>query len=230
VAGAGARMTPAPVAVKPLYGWNWAGFLGSKAELRLNRRDLPNLDRAVALCPQRRVAVQAGGNLGLFPKRLAMRFETVYTFEPAADLFAIMGQNAPEPNILRYQAALGCRRELIGVTRVRRDGKKDTHEGCTHVSGPGNIPTLRIDDFNLPVCDLLCLDVEGYDLYALQGAVETLRRCRPVVSVEVNKNLGFVGLTPDDIRGYLAGHGYRFVARLESDEVFVPIEYSEQAA
>lgn len=215
---------PTP-AMAPLYGWDWTAFAGSKAELRLNRRDLPNIDEASDRCPQRRVAVQAGGNLGLFPKRLAAQFTTVYTFEPAPDLFAIMARNAPEPNIIRLQAAVGYDRGVVGLSRRRRDGKPDSHEGCTHVSGPGPIPVLRIDDLALPVCDLIALDVEGYDLYALQGAEATLMRCRPVVSVEVNKNLGFMDLTPADIYAFLERCGYRRVVRLESDEVFVPVEH-----
>ena len=49
-------------------------FKGSGTALKLNRRDLPELEQVIALTPQHRVAVQAGGNLGLWPKRLAQDF------------------------------------------------------------------------------------------------------------------------------------------------------------
>lgn len=204
--------------------WNWSAFRGSALALKFNRRDLGYLDRAAAFCAGRTAAVQAGGNLGIYPKRLAQVFTTVYTFEPSAELFPMLMANAPEPNIIRYQAALGCERGLVGTSRVRRDGKANAHEGITHVVPTGTVPTLRIDDLGLPVCDLVYLDIEGYELYALRGAVETLQRCRPVVAVEINKSLGFLGLQPKDVTGFLEAQGYRHEVTMGSDQVFVPVE------
>lgn len=210
--------------------WNWSAFHGSAEALRYNRRDLVVLDRCAARAPRRRVALQAGGNLGIFPKRLAQTFETVYTFEPAPDLFAAMMHNAPERNILRFQAALGNTRRLVGVSRQRRDGRPNNHEGITHISGPGVIPTLQIDDLGLPVCDFLQLDLEGWELYALLGGVETIHRCRPVLVVEINKNQAFVGIRPDYLRDVVKGLGYRFVERAQSDELYLPAEWPQEAA
>lgn len=208
--------------------WKWDALAGSHAQLRLNRRDLPTLDWVIGQCRQHRVAVQAGGNLGIWPKRLAQSFETVYTFEPAPDLFPVLVANAPERNILRYQAALGAKAELVGTCSQRRDGKSaGNHEGLTHIAGTGNVPTLRLDDFQLPVCDLLYLDIEGWELYALQGAAWTLRRCRPVVAVEINKQLAFVHIQPEQVRGFLRDRGYVHVHTLVSDEVFLPEEWTD---
>ena len=206
------------------FGWNWHAFAGSAHALKWNRRDLPCLEAVIAQTPGRTVAVQAGGNLGIFPKRLARDFATVYTFEPAADLFAMLVRNAPEPNIVKFQAAVGDSHEGVSLSRIRRDDKPHHHEGITHVCGPGAIPTLRIDDLGLRVCDLICLDVEGWECQALRGAAATIARCRPVVVVEVNKNTAFVGVTLDQVRALVTVHGYRFVARLRSDELYVPAE------
>lgn len=174
----------------------------------------------------RQVAVQAGGNLGLWPKRLAQDFHTVYTFEPAADLFAMLQRNAPEPNIIKLQAAVGEHHELVHMSRARRDGKpRPAHEGMTYVDGPGVIPTLRIDDLNLPVCDLLMLDLEGWELYALRGAEATIHRCLPVICVEINDHIREVGLTPDDVRGFLSACHYRQAKRFVADDVWVPEEW-----
>jgi len=176
--------------------------------------------------PGRQVAVQAGGNLGLFPKRLAALFETVYTFEPAADLFAMLQANAPEPNIIKFQAALGDQRQLVATSRHRRDGKPNNHEGITHIAGPGRIPTLRIDDLGLAICDWILLDLEGWELFALRGAHETIARCRPTLTVEINKSCGFVGIAEDDVRAELRAREYVFVERFHSDELYVPRERS----
>jgi FkbM family methyltransferase len=200
---------------------------GSAEALKYSRRELQHLDAVLAITPGRTAAVQAGGNLGLFPKRLAQEFATVYTFEPAADLFKMMQENAPEPNIIAFQAALGYMRELVETRRVRRDGStKVAHEGITHVVPGGTIPTLRVDDLNLPVCDLLYLDIEGAELEALHGSAGTLGRCRPVVAVELNKNLAYVGLEDRDVLNFLHAQGYRHALTLGSDQVFVPEEWA----
>lgn len=204
----------------------WPTFRGSREALKWNRRDLPTVDRLVDLCRQHRVAVQAGGHLGIFAKRLAASFEAVYTFEAAADLFVLMTQNAPEPNIHRYQAALGYHRQMVGTARVRRDGKPHAHEGVTHIAGAGPIPTLQVDDLRLSACDLLLLDIEGWELYALMGADATLRVHRPVVCVEVNRNLTYLGLEPADVRRYLDDRGYQRALRLEADEIYLPREWA----
>jgi FkbM family methyltransferase len=208
----------------PTYGWNWRKFLGSHEALRWGHRDLASLDAIVARVPIRRAVIQAGGNLGLFPKRLAHFFPTVYTFEPAPKLFPLLVANAPEPNIIRYQAALGLQRQLVRMDQTRRDGKPNAHEGITHVAGAGTVPTLRIDDLALPRCDLIQLDLEGYEWWALQGAVETLERCRPVLAVEINKNCGYYGLEAAAIRAWILARGYSWADRLHSDDVFLPVE------
>jgi len=205
--------------------WRWELFQGSRYMLGLMKRDIHYVDDAVTYCRGRQACVQAGGNLGIYPKRLASYFRTVYTFEPASDLWPMLLHNAPESNIVKMQAALGDERRLIKVSRERRDGKPNAHEGIGYTVPNGTIPTLRVDDLNLPVCDLLYLDIEGGELPALRGAVETLFRCRPVVVCEINKSLGFVGLTAADVIGWLDGQGYRHAKTMGSDQIFVPKEW-----
>lgn len=203
--------------------WDWSSFRGSAEGLKWNRKELPVLDEMIMSISGRTAVVQAGGNLGIFPKRLAMEFATVYTFEPEPELFGIMCHNAPEANVVKFQAALGRDRGPIHISRERRqqDGG-NSHEGIAHVSGPGTIPTLRIDDLALPVLDLIYLDVEGHELYALQGAAETIARCRPVIVCEINKSLDYMDYTADDLRGYLRLMEYNHVKRVRSDELFTP--------
>jgi FkbM family methyltransferase len=208
------------------YGWDWTRFAGSQEALKWNRRDLHGLDAVIKLTRGRTAAVQAGGNLGIWPKRLARDFTTVYTFEADPGCFLMLAMNAREPNILKFQAALGAERGLVGTSQIRRDGKLINHEGIRHIAGPGCIPTLRIDDLALPVCDLIYLDVEGWELYALRGAVETIARCRPVLAVEINKNIAFVGFSKEDVRNQIRDYDYRHVLDVSKDEVYVPAEWA----
>lgn len=205
--------------------WDWSRFQGSAEMLKYMRRDLAALKPVLGQAPAHRVAVQAGGCLGLYPKFLAERFARVYTCEPDPENFLALCHNAPEPNIVKLQAALGCVRGGVRISHERRSRKPGrAHEGIRHIDGPGPIPTLLLDDLALPICDLLCLDCEGYELFALRGAAETIRRCRPVIVLEMNEMMGYVGVTEVDLRDQLTAYGYRFDRAVgSSDRLFLPM-------
>jgi FkbM family methyltransferase len=188
-------------------------------------RDLQSIDAILPLVPRKAVCVQAGGNLGIFPKYLSQYFERVYSFEPSPELFPKMVTNAPEPNIYRFQAALGEKAGMVSVQCERRDHTgKPVHEGLTYVNDqPGAIPMLPLDAFQFPDVDLLYLDLEGYELYALRGALATIQACRPVIAVEINKNAAFYGLNDVAVRGFFITQNYKPAFTIKSDEVFVPL-------
>lgn len=198
---------------------NLSKFRGDKKCLHWCERDLVTLEMVLKLTKGRNVAVQAGGNLGVFPARLSQVFKAVYTFEPDALLFPLLVANAPQENIIRFQAALGAEPGMIGT--ARKTETRD-HAGVTHVSGRGIIPTMRLDDLRLPACDLLYLDVEGYELFALGGAVETIASHRPVVVTEINSCAKRYGVNGGDIHALLERHGYVHHKTSRSDEIFLP--------
>lgn len=203
--------------------WKWERMLGSSACLKWGFRDLRHLDMVLKRIPGRDLAVQAGGNLGLFPKRLAEEFKIVHAFEPSAPLFNAMKHNAPEPNIIAHHAALGFDRDPVSVVCKRRDNSgRAVHEGLTHIgSSPGDVKQIRIDDLNLEACDLIYLDIEGWELNALRGAAETVDKFRPAISVEINRNIAYYGKTASDVRRWFYDHQYARVLTMDSDELFV---------
>lgn len=203
--------------------WKWDTFEGSEAALKWSFRDLRNLDETLKIVPARNAAIQAGGNLGFFPKRLAEEFEAVYCFEPDPHLFRITSATACEANVIKFQAALGNERQLIRTSHRRRDPSgRAEHEGLTHVAGTGIIPTLRIDDLALAHCDLIYLDIEGFELHALAGAEKTIQRCRPVIAIELNGNCLHYGHTEEQIRRWVINQHYERKLAMNSDEVFIP--------
>lgn len=139
---------------------------------------------------EKRVCVQAGGYCGIFPKLLSQLFDTVYTFEPDPDNFYCLTLNCQNVNIIKNQAALGEKHEMINVVR-----RVDSNRGMNVVvpnygDAALSIPTYRIDDLKLSHCDLIMLDVEGYEIFILRGAEETIAKFKPVVVVEdTNMNI-----------------------------------------
>jgi FkbM family methyltransferase len=154
--------------------------------------------------------VQAGGNCGMYARLLSERFQWVYTFEPDPLNFHVLVQNCQRDNIIKLQAALGETNELIYVRRAPliNCGMHIVEE----VVG-GRIPQMRIDDLHLPECDLICLDVECYEIHAVRGALKTIEKFRPVISVE-NFNASILEL--------LAPFGYIVQSQSSMDTVLIP--------
>jgi FkbM family methyltransferase len=122
------------------------------------------------------VMIQAGGNCGQYVRQFSQRFGTVYTFEPDSINFLCLTLNCGD-NVIKTQACVGNERKFVNIDRGR-------DSGAIHVSGLGNIPTVIIDEMDLPACDLIQLDIEGYELFALQGAKRTIKKYHPVIMVE----------------------------------------------
>lgn len=184
------------------------------------------LDAALAALPRwqngpRRVAVQAGGHIGVWPMQLGELFERVYTFEPEPANFACLVRNAAgagEPGIFAFRAALGCDHGCVDL-KVHT-GNSGQHQ--LRAANAGAVPTLRIDDLNLDACDAVLLDVEGFEIAALTGAHKTLQRCRPLVVVEENKRCRTFGHQPGDLEVHLRLLGYRLAGRCDEDLIFLP--------
>ena len=161
------------------------------------------------------VMIQAGGNAGYYVKRYSELFNTVYTFEPDPTNFYCLNLNVTSRNVYRYQAFLGCSHECKELVNTHA-----THgHGGSHVSSnSGKIPTLKIDDLNLNTCNLIHLDIEGYEKFALLGAIETLKRCKPIVCIEdyepwkqrYNTSLA-------EVENILFGIGYKIIGQVEND-------------
>lgn len=182
----------------------------------------PKLPQEVAeFVTNKRVVVQAGGNCGFYPKQYADLFDTVYTFEPEWLNFYCLNLNVPESNVIKNQSCLGNTHQLVNLAI------KPKNRGKNYVKGRGNYPTYRIDDLNLEVCDLIHLDIEGYEYYALQGAEETIKRCKPVIVIEMWDKLDnrFEENINEKTNALLTSLGYSYLQTLhESDKVYLPNE------
>jgi FkbM family methyltransferase len=185
---------------------------GAAAALFNDARGIPDV---VAFCTGRDVAVQAGGNCGIWPRDLSAMFRLVYTFEPDPMNFRCLCANVPAENVVKFNAALGDTHETVGMM-LRPD-----NVGAHRISGAGDIPTLRIDDLGLQSCDLIYLDIEGYEMKAIVGGMETIRRCRPVIVVEDKGLSEHYGQPKGAVIESMRSAGYRVAARLHHDVVFV---------
>lgn len=171
-----------------------------------------DMELALDLCKGRSIAVQAGGNAGVWPTWLANRFQTVYTFEPDAENFRCLAINCPD-NVIKLQSAVGYVRQCIDLHR------DPVNCGAYYVESVGNIPVLRIDDLELPGCDLMVLDVEGMEMDAIQGAMLTIQENHPVIMYEDKGLSEKYGVGRGDIERRMAEFGYKVVHRIKRDVI-----------
>lgn len=197
------------------------GFLWPAADPkapRLSRLTVDDIAVALGFCRAHNVAVQAGGNCGVWPRRMAEQFGAVYTFEPDAQNFTALAVNTADcSNVIRFQAVLGDAPGFVDLER------HTINCGAHYVSGAGLIPILRIDDLALSACDLIYLDIEGYELKALNGAAQTIARHRPVVAFEDKGLSEKFGTPKGEVERWMSHRfGYRVVERVRMDVVMVP--------
>lgn len=137
----------------------------------------------------RGVMISAGANAGYYVKQFARKWGTVYTFEPDPINFMCLCLNTFSlPNVIKFQACLGAKHELVQLVNLHSDDIGGKHVSTITTKGDNlaisGVPTMCIDDLNLTSCDLIQLDVEGYELFALQGAEQTIKQFRPLLCVE----------------------------------------------
>lgn len=176
------------------------------------RTDVPKL---LNLVRGRGCVIQAGGNVGLYPKMLAKAFAKVVTFEPDPENFACMSRNVTEKNIVMVNAALG---EATGFCEMEPVGSANC--GAHRVRRDGDIPIRTIDDFDLKP-DLIWLDIEGFEPFALRGAEKTVEASRPVIAIEEKGLSRHYGVGFEQTEAWLHQRGYIEIDRIGRDRIYV---------
>jgi FkbM family methyltransferase len=154
------------------------------------------------------VAIDCGANIGVYTvewARLMREWGSVYAFEPQEKIYYALAGNVALNNCFNVTArlaAVGAQCAKLAVPQVdycvpSSFGSLELMEGDTNEYIGQNIDysrlaqhvdLLTIDSLQLPRIDLLKIDVEGMELHVLEGAQESIQRCRPEIVVEVIKS------------------------------------------
>ena len=179
--------------------------------------EVEDADKVMAHCQKRRTVIQAGGNIGMWPMRLSSQFAKVITAEPDETNFTCLLKNIEGlPNIEAHNVAFGDS-FTTGKINVNQIGNM----GALSVVPGDKFHIVPIDSLNVETCDLLQLDVEGYELFALSGAVDTIKRSYPVVCIELNGLSKNYGHKDGDVLNFLRSLGYIKAQIIHRDVVFV---------
>ena len=179
------------------------------------------------------VVVEVGAHIGTHTVRigqLAGPWGRVYAFEPQRKIYRELHHNLALnglTNVVAMRMAIGS-----GATRViEMNPTTPGNEGGTGVGAGGDAAELRsLDSFHFERVSLLKIDVETYENEVLDGAVDTIRRNRPVILIEIMGGTDLETASPDVLeriavtRGKLEALNYSVSQVFKHDYVARPLD------
>lgn len=169
----------------------------------------------------KRHMIDVGGNVGRWSVDFAKHFDTVSAFEPAPYHIECFEKNcASYPNIKLYP---------YGLSNTNKKGNLEVavehHLGSTRVipSDDGTIELKTLDEHEFEHVDVLKVDVEGLEIDVLQGAEQTIAKCKPIIVIErCVFNSERFGLDKMASHNELVRQGYERLFKITRDCVYGP--------
>ena len=159
------------------------------------------------------VVIDCGAFIGdhtiAYAKRVGAK-GTVFAFEPSKEAYECLEHNTKgEERVIIYNGGLGASLKKAAMSEI--DGNAGMNFLFNDRSVAEEINIITIDSLNLPKLDFIKIDCEGYELEVLKGAVDTIKRLKPKMLIEINQmTLERAGLTREDIFTFLKDLGYKY--------------------
>ena len=162
--------------------------------------ELRNIFAIIETLPTDAIIVDGGTNAGFFTIPVAYmtrHFNTrIIAFEPQRQLFQAVGGSLAlngYRNVFLHNVGLGAEPGIAELPAIDYSVTQDfgtvslSNETTVDEDGWMNdrvVDITSIDAMDLPRLDFFKLDVEGYEVPALTGALETIKKHRPWIWVE----------------------------------------------
>ena len=171
----------------------------------------------------KRTAIDIGGNVGLMARRYANVFDHVHSFEPVKENYSCLQFNTEDlENVTVYNQGLGEVKkevEIVLPLSVKSCGswsilyfKNNEEEKRSETI---NINTL--DSYNFKDVDFIKIDIQGYELQVLEGAVETIREYKPTLLIETVSAGNNIAV---QVGKFVKQFGYKEAKKINKDRVY----------
>ena len=165
-------------------------------------------DMALQKVNQFGTCLDIGSNVGMWTRELANRFENVYCFEPNPSFIECFRKNIHEHNVTLFE---------VGLSDREHTASQDATSTILSNTA-GDIQCRTLDSYKFDNIDFIKIDVDGFELQLLNGAIDTLTRNTPVINIEMKnkKRPGIVSKCAE----IMTVLGYSCQSRVKSDEVW----------
>jgi FkbM family methyltransferase len=192
---------------------------GQRAGAALETETLRRL-LATDLVPNRSVAIDGGAHVGGWSTIMAEHFGKVIAFEPSEAIENLIFNCKELRNVEIIHGALMNERGRVDVIEP---GRSTLTARQVRRAKKGPVRCYAIDELALTDLGLLKLDIEGSELLALQGAVETIRRFRPFILCEMAGMGKARGITDTMVQRFILSLGYERTFLDNVDYGFSPL-------
>lgn len=177
------------------------------------------------------VVLDIGAFIGDTALIFAQKGCDVWAFEPYPDAFTALRWNCRRDvapyTIHCINAAVGDGRKMKATGEFGENNKNHGTRMCE--LDVGDTHSLRIDDLNLYRVTFVKIDCEGCEPLVLDGMVETIKRHKPKLLIELYDGLlKKHGFTRESVLSRLAELGYGHevaIGRMEDERVDILAEY-----
>jgi FkbM family methyltransferase len=145
------------------------------------------LEKFRRFVPPSAIILDAGANIGnhtiFFLKICGAK--KIFAFEPLRETFRMLLRNVElngRDRIECFNLALGATQ---GKASLRRYANVNIGGARLASNAAGRYQLVSLDSFNFEQLDIIKLDVEETEVHVLEGARNTLARCKPTIMVEI---------------------------------------------
>ncbi len=162
------------------------------------------------LCRRAGVSVDIAAACGLYTMHMLGYSRAVYAFEPRPEAASELAKvfHGSRPPVQVEAVALSRRSGTAWMRLCLQDLGRSTIEPTAPVPDSSEVqiievPTRCLDDYRLSAVSFIKIDVEGHEEAVLEGAMETLKRDRPSLLIEIEErhNPGACQRVPEMLRG-----------------------------
>ena len=141
-----------------------------------------------------RNCLDLGGHIGITTIRFSKYFDHVYAFEPIHGEYFKQNTKHLE-NVTLYEYAVSdhngsvdmfINKENSGGCAVLHEGIQDYLYRKNWVVPTTKYPCVVVDDYNFTDIDFIKMDIEGYNIPALNGMIKLLENNNPVMHIEIS--------------------------------------------
>jgi len=166
--------------------------------------------------------IDIGANFGyhsLYFSRIAKG--TVYSFEPHPEIYTLLSKNVElnntntntnTNNLTIFNCALGNKDDNVYMSpleKIKEQNMGDIHINKTVNNDDITIECKCLDSFKFSNIDVIKIDVQGYELMVIEGAINILEIQKPLIIIEFEQHqLNNTDTKSEEIASFLKEIGY----------------------